>query len=399
MKLADPFAGRCFFYVKECPFKEECRRAYNAPCQSWGWTTEECRQRVLKHLKQSGKHLKNCPPGNDRHVEYQMATQAMDVFCDVNGEPGSGSGLDPRNTDGETGMDVHATGQAAIAKAAPESTAGAAVPKAAPHPWAGTDQEAIARSKTTRMLAHEEMSKFLPKDVEEGVIDEETLAQEEEAFAHSSRMRVRRPGWSRSRSRSLRSRSYRSPSHSNRKGESKGGSKWEKALKVSIKSFYFDKKWARIDVENARERALRSEAMEVVSKVSNLLADIGRITCHMNFDQLPLLLLTRIQYAFLMLHDFKSEANARIAEDDDSPLPFSLKDVEETCVTGTRDHLPSKSSWAGGGSTRPPIPLSEKKPLSPSPPSPIRTNLVRNTTRTDSGRMGWGQGGRGCKME
>ena len=347
MKLADPFAGRCFFYVKECPFKEECSREYIAPCQSWGWTTEECRQRVLKHLKISDKHLKNCPPGDDRHDEYQMATQLMDVFCDGNDDPGSASGIDPRNTDGETGMDVHATGQAATAKAA---------------------QKAVARGKTTRMLAHEEMSKRLPKDVEEGVIDEETLAQGRGGRRHlCSRMRVRRPGWSRSRSRSLRSRSYRSPSHCKYKGESKGRGKWEGARNASTQSFFFDKRRARINVENARAKALGLEAAEVVSKVESLVADIGAICKHLYADDLPITLLTHIQYVFLRLNDFKDEANARIDGDDDSPLPFSLKDVEETCVTGTRDHLPSKSSWAGVGRRALPSPFQKRNPFPPLP--------------------------------
>ena len=129
-------------------------------------------------------------------------------------EPGSASGLDPRNIDGEGGVVVYllpppAEGEeltipegipvgALVATKAPESKAGAAVPKAAPDPRSVTDQEASRCSKTMRNHVRELMN------VEEG----DRSREHEEWRDHSRRKRMRRPSWSRSRSRSSRSRSF-----------------------------------------------------------------------------------------------------------------------------------------------------------------------------------------------
>ena len=59
-----------FFYCESCPLQEECTPQNFKTWGCWGYTEEECRAKVLKHLRGSGKHKECVPKGESRDELY-----------------------------------------------------------------------------------------------------------------------------------------------------------------------------------------------------------------------------------------------------------------------------------------------------------------------------------------
>ena len=76
VRIASAMAKK-FFYAAECPFADERSAQTFKSWNPWGWTEESCRAQVLRHLKCSGKHKDNVPPGMDRDAEYEVMVEGM----------------------------------------------------------------------------------------------------------------------------------------------------------------------------------------------------------------------------------------------------------------------------------------------------------------------------------
>ena len=48
--------ARRFWYVKECPLRDECSSAAWKKAQVWGYDAVVCRFQLQEHLQKSGKH-------------------------------------------------------------------------------------------------------------------------------------------------------------------------------------------------------------------------------------------------------------------------------------------------------------------------------------------------------
>ena len=46
-----------FFYVEECPCASECSAAAWKRANVWGWSEDECKACLVRHLQTSGNHL------------------------------------------------------------------------------------------------------------------------------------------------------------------------------------------------------------------------------------------------------------------------------------------------------------------------------------------------------
>ena len=49
-------ASRTWFWVEQCPRAEECTEQAFKRAKVWGWTEQECRDQLYRHLRTSGLH-------------------------------------------------------------------------------------------------------------------------------------------------------------------------------------------------------------------------------------------------------------------------------------------------------------------------------------------------------
>ncbi len=69
--------SREFFYVESCPALNECSSSSWKHAAVWGWTEDECRQQLFKHLTNSCKH--SSMPASDR----KLLVSGVDLVADV----------------------------------------------------------------------------------------------------------------------------------------------------------------------------------------------------------------------------------------------------------------------------------------------------------------------------
>ena len=77
LAMSESATSREFFFVECCPAMNECSKSSWKNAAVWGWTEEECRQQLTKHLTNSGKHPSMLA------ADRKLLVAGVDLIADV----------------------------------------------------------------------------------------------------------------------------------------------------------------------------------------------------------------------------------------------------------------------------------------------------------------------------